>query len=110
MDMSGVLLAVAVTEDIQAVGADLRTLAGHQVGEEASTAAGHGPAKGTVSGVEEQVAIGRGTNNRRAVRGRRAQAGPELGLRQVAALRVEIVGDHLQGFATTRVERQVETS
>ena len=62
-----------------------------------------------MSGVEEQVAIGGGADNGRAIRGGRAQAGPEFGTADIAALRVEIVGDHLQGGAASRVERQVET-
>ena len=61
-----------------------------------------------MSGVEEQVAVAGGAHDRGAVRGRRTQTGPELGLLEVTTLRVQIAGDHLQRFAATRVERQIE--
>src|SRR5690606_28063614 len=43
----------AIAGNVQAFGADLRTLVGHQVGQETTGAAGHGPAKRAVAGIEE---------------------------------------------------------
>ena len=71
-------LPLRVTEHRQIVGADLRAPADHQVGEQAPRATGHGPAERAVTGVQEQVLARRGADDRRAVRRRRTQAGPEL--------------------------------
>ena len=62
-----------------------------------------------MAGVEEQVGIRRGADDRRAVGRHRSQAGPEAGARQVAA--GEQVGDHaLQRLAPARIQAQVEAA
>src|SRR3990167_917377 len=109
IDMLCGLLVVAITGNIEACGADLRRFLRHQVGQQATRTTGHGPTEGTVACIQEQVLERRGTHNRRAVWGGRAQAGPETGLGQIAALRIKVVDDHLQGFTSPRVQRQVKT-
>src|SRR5471032_3572045 len=105
----GLLRCVAVTGNIEAFGADLRGFLRHQVSQQAPGTTGHGPAECAVTGVQEQVAEWRCTHDRRAVRRGRTQTGPETRLGQIAALRIKVVDDHLQGFAPTRVQRQVKT-
>src|SRR5690606_39844289 len=101
--------AGAVPGSTRPPGADPRRLVGHQIGQEPARAAGHGPAERTVTSVEEQVTEGGAAHDGRAIGRSRTQTGPEIGALQIAALRVEVGGDHFQGFATTRVERQIET-
>src|SRR5450830_968440 len=109
MDMFCGLLMVAVTGNIEAFGADLRRFLCHQIGQQTTRATGHGPAEGAVAGIQEQVLERGSTDNRRAVGCGRAQAGPESGFGQITALRIKVVDDHLQGFASTWVQRQVKT-
>ncbi|CAB3775275.1 hypothetical protein LMG29542_08657 [Paraburkholderia humisilvae] len=59
-------------------------------------------------GVQEQVRHRRAADDRRAVRRHRPQAGPEAGLRRIAAAREQIVHAHLECFATRVVQRLVE--
>ena len=98
-------LLVAVHRET--VGADLGPLAGHDVGDQLARAAGHGPAQGAVAGVEEQVRVARGADDRGAVGRHRAQAGPEARARQVAA-REQVAHHLLERGAALRVQAQVE--
>src|SRR5689334_3728898 len=82
---------VAITGNIEAFGADLRLFLRHQVSQQTAGATGHGPAKRAVTGVQEQVLERGGANDRRAIRSGRTQAGPEIGLGQITALRIKIV-------------------
>ncbi len=56
--------------------ADRRLAAGDEVRHQRAGAAGHGPAEGAMPGVEEQLGVGRGADDRRRVGGHRPQAGP----------------------------------
>src|SRR5471032_32534 len=105
----GLLDFMTVTGNIEAFGADLRGFLRHQVSQQATGTTGHGPTERAVASVQEQVAERCRANDRRAVRGGRTQTGPETRLGQIAALRIKVVDDHLQGFTPTRVQRQVKT-
>src|SRR5690606_15944970 len=100
--------AAPVARDVQAFAADAGGLARDHIGQVAARTAGHGPAQGARAGVEVQVAQAGLAHHRGAVGRGRAQAGPERGLRQVAATRVEIVDHLLQGRAPARIQAQVE--
>src|SRR3546814_8475042 len=62
-----------------------------------------------MAGVEEQVAVPRGADDRRAVRRHRAQAGPVGGAADVAALREQIRDHEVERPAPGRIKRQVVT-
>ena len=62
-----------------------------------------------MTGVQEQIFKRGGAHNGRAIRCGRPQTRPEAGLRQITALRIKVVDDHLQRFTSTRVQRQVKT-
>ena len=61
-----------------------------------------------MAGVEEELGVGGGADDRRRVRRHRPQAGPELGALDVAAAGEEVIHDHLQGLAPARVEGEIE--
>ena len=76
MGILGVLRGIAVAGNIQAFGADLRALLRHQVGQVATRRPWSN--RGAVAGIEEQVAVAGGADDRGAIRGRRAQAGQKV--------------------------------
>ncbi len=93
----------------QIVVRDRRRAAGDQIADKLPGAAGHGPAKRAVAGVEPQIFIRCAADHRRAVRRHRPQARPESRLLHVAAAREQIAHHHLQGFATRLQQRFVKT-
>ena len=61
-----------------------------------------------VAGVGEQVAHRGSSDDRRAVRGHRAQTGPELGLREITAIGEEVVHGMLEGSTSRRAQALAE--
>src|SRR3546814_7467283 len=74
-------LALREAVDGEALERDLRRSAGQQIGEDAAGPGPHGPAERAVAGVEIEVGEAGRADERAAVRGHRAEAGPELHLR-----------------------------
>src|SRR5215470_16547060 len=71
----------------------------HEIGHDARSAAGHGPAHVAVAAVEEEVAVAAETEDGRAIRGHGAEAGAVLTL-----LVVDGVGEDFAGEAQNVVE------
>src|SRR5208337_3704663 len=66
---------------------------GNDVGQQSRGAASHGPAEGSVTGVEEQIIIARRADDWRAVRRHGAQAAPEFRRLRVAAMGKQVSHD-----------------
>src|SRR5688572_33128849 len=90
----------------QAIEADLRRASRDHVRHDAARAGRHGPAQRAVSGGKIEVAVARRPDDRRAVRCHRPEAGPELGLRYVAAARKEIRDHVIERVAAALPELQ----
>src|SRR5499427_7925091 len=71
----------------------------HEIGHDARSAAGHGPAHVAVAAVEEEVAVAAETEDGRAIRRHRTEAGAVL-----TPLVVDGVGEELAGEAQDVVE------
>src|SRR5690606_14576498 len=106
----GGILAVAVTGNTQPFGADLRLLLRQQICQQTPRPAGHGPAQGAMPGIQEQVAVAGGPDDRRTVRRGRTQAGPQIKTAGISMARERTVDDHLQCLALARIDLHVETT